>query len=114
MRPDEHLREGMIAHQAGRLLDAESHYQRALMGDANNFAAARMLASLYLQKNQFDLAEKSLSKANRINPKDAATQQNHAATLLALGRHPEAVAAADRALALQSGNLNALHIKACA
>lgn len=98
MRPDEHLRQGAMAHQAGRLPDAENHYRMALALDGNNFAAARLLGTLYLQREQFDLAEKTLAVATKLNPQDPGTQQNYAIALMALERPADAITACDRAL----------------
>jgi predicted O-linked N-acetylglucosamine transferase (SPINDLY family) len=112
MRPEDYLQQGMAAHQAGRLEDAQRHYQGALLADPHNFPATRLLAALYIQRQQFAEAERLLQKAAAFNPRDASVQQNHAATLLALKRPSEAIAASDRSLLLQAGNIAALHIKA--
>ena len=108
---EDQLRAGAAAHQAGRLDEAEQHYKAVLKAERHNFTAARLLGMLYIQRQDFAQAETFLARANKANPGDASTQQNHAAMLLALKRSEEAIAAADRALALQDGNLAALHVK---
>src|SRR5690242_10101502 len=89
MRVEEHLRHGLMAHQAGSLEAAERHYRAVLADDPRSFPAAHLLGILCVQRRNFTEAEGLLRLALTLNPNDAATLQNYAVTLLALERYTD-------------------------
>ncbi len=93
--------QGMAAHRAGRLDQAEKLYRQVLRADAGNFPALHMLGFLKAQQGQFDDAITLLNKAVRKNPADAAARAHYAHALMAAQRFDEALAAYDRLLEMQ-------------
>ena len=112
MRPEEHLRQAVASHQAGRLAEAENQYRMVLAGDANNLQALRLLGALYLQCGHFEPAEKLLAHANRLNPRDLGAQQNHIVALLEMSRFADAITACDQALSIDSNHVECRRMRA--
>ncbi len=61
---------------------------------------------------QWDAALQSLEKAQRLDPRSAVTSRRLSFTLLRLHRLPEAIASADRGLAVSPDNLDLIETKA--
>jgi TolB-like protein len=99
----------------------EVDYERALEACGKGLALtpenAELLASAALAEQglgRWDAAVRSLEKARRIDPRSATTARRLTHTLLRLRRYPEAIAAADRGLAVASDNLDLIENKTMA
>ena len=99
--------QGLGAHRAGRLDQAEAAYRQVLRADAGNFPALHMLGYLKAQQGRYDDAITLLNKALKKNPGDAAALGHYAHALMAAQRLGEALAAFDRVLAGQPNNFEA-------
>lgn len=101
--------QGLAAHRAGRMAEAEAAYRQALRADAGYFPALHMLGFLKAQQGKYDEAVTLLHKAVRKNPSDMTALGHHAHALMAAQRFDEALAAYDRILALQPRHFEALY-----
>jgi predicted O-linked N-acetylglucosamine transferase (SPINDLY family) len=99
--------QGLAAHAAGRLAEAEKLYRQLLRADPANFAALHRLGFLKAQQRQFDEAISLLHKAMRLKPQDLVARAHHAHALMAAERSDEALAAYDQLLAVQPSNFEA-------
>ena len=99
--------QGVAAHRAGRLDQAEKLYRQVLRADAASFPALHMLGFLKAQQGKYDDAITLLNKAVRKNPADPAALAHYAHALMAAQRFNEAMAAYDRLLAAQPANFEA-------
>jgi protein O-GlcNAc transferase len=99
--------QGMAAHRAGRLDQAEKLYRQVLRADAASFSALHMLGFLKAQQGKYDDAIALLNKAVRKNPVEPAALAHYAHALMAAQRFSEALAAYDRLLVLQPGHFEA-------
>jgi tetratricopeptide (TPR) repeat protein len=91
----------MALHQAGRLQEAVSLYNKVLAEDSRHFEALHLLGMASIQTGQPAAAVDLLERAIRVNPNVAATHSLLAAAFHPLGRRAEALASYDRAVALQ-------------
>jgi len=101
--------QGMAAHRAGNLVQAEKAYRQMLRADAGSFPALHMLGFLKAQQGRYDEAIVLLNKAVKQNPADPTARGHHAHALMAAQRFDDALAAYDRVLAIQPGNFEALY-----
>jgi predicted O-linked N-acetylglucosamine transferase (SPINDLY family) len=99
--------QGVAAHRAGRLDQAEKLYRQVLRADVASFPALHMLGFLKAQQGRYDDAIALLAKAVRKNPADAAALAHYAHALMAARRLNEALAAYDRLLEMQPANFEA-------
>ena len=99
--------QGVAAHRAGRLDQAEKLYREVLRADAGNFPALHMLGFLKAQQGRYDDAIVLLHKAVRKNPVDPAALAHYAHALMAAQRLKEALAAYDRLLAIEPRHFEA-------
>jgi predicted O-linked N-acetylglucosamine transferase (SPINDLY family) len=99
--------QGMAAHRAGRLDQAEKLYRQVLRADGASFPALHMLGFLKAQQGRYEDAIPLLSKAVRKNPADPAALAHYARALMAGQRPIEALAAYDRLIELQPANFEA-------
>ncbi len=99
--------QGVAAHRAGKLAQAENLYRQILRADPASFPALHMLGYLKAQQGQYDEAITLLNKALRQNPGDLTARAHHAHALMAAGRLDEALAGFDRLLAAQPDNFEA-------
>ncbi len=99
--------QGVAAHRAGKLAQAENLYRQILRADAASFPALHMLGYLKAQQRQYEEAITLLNKALRQNPNDLTARAHHAHALMAAGRLDEALAGFDRLLAVQPDNFEA-------
>jgi serine/threonine-protein kinase len=97
----------------------EVEYHRALEDCGKGLALtpenAELLASAALAEQglgRWDAAVRSLERARRLDPRSATTARRLAHTLIRLRRYPEALAAADRGLAVSPDNLDLIENKA--
>lgn len=95
------LQEGIELHRNGRLNDAGSIYERILEKQSNHFDATRLLAAIYLQKKQSEIALKYFDKALQINKKHPATLFDRGNALRDLIRLDEALASYEEALRIK-------------
>ena len=101
--------QGLAAHRAGRLTQAESVYRQVLRADAGNFPALHMLGFLKGQQGRYDEAITLLNKAVKKNPADLTALGHYAHALMAAQRLDEALDAYDRLLAAQPAHFEALY-----
>jgi len=99
--------QGLAAHRAGRLDQAEKLYRQILRADAASFPALHMLGFLKAQQNKYDDAIVFLNRAVKKNPADQTALAHYAHALMAAQRLDEALAAYDRLLALQPAQFEA-------
>jgi predicted O-linked N-acetylglucosamine transferase (SPINDLY family) len=109
MDPRVIFEQGVAAHRAGRLVQAEKLYRDVLRADARNFPALHMLGFLKAQQGQYDEAIILLNKALKQNPGDLTARGHHAHALMAAQRLDAALAAFDQLLAVQPANFEALY-----
>jgi protein O-GlcNAc transferase len=101
--------QGLAAHRAGKLAEAEKAYRQILRADAGNFPALHMLGYLKAQQRQFDEAITFLNKAVKKNPGDPTARAHYAHALMAAERFDAALEAYGRILAAQPDNFEALY-----
>src|SRR5579871_5192584 len=111
------LLEAVALHRAGRLEEAESRYRAILATNPHHPDCLNLLGALAHQRGDHLRAIELISRAIAIQSDRSGYFCNLAAAHLALGRHDEAVAAANRALSLQSHpdaylNLGLAHLAA--
>jgi len=99
--------QGVAAHRAGNLAQAENLYRQVLRADAGNFPALHMLGFLKAQQGHYEDAIVLLNKAVKQNPDDITARSHHAHALMAAQHFDDALAAYDRVLAARAGNFEA-------
>jgi serine/threonine protein kinase/tetratricopeptide (TPR) repeat protein len=97
----------------------EVDYNRALEACGKGLALtpenAELLASAALAEQglgRWEAAVRSLERARRLDPRSATTARRLAHTLIRLRRYPQALAAADRGLAVSPDNIDLIENKA--
>lgn len=106
---DNLLREAVELQQNGALAEAETAYREILALRPRHFDALQLLGALALQAQRYEEGVEWLARALEIDGRQAAVHSNLAFALNALGRHDAALAAANRALTLKSGFVDALN-----
>jgi len=101
--------QGMAAHRAGRLAQAEQAYRQVLRAEPANFPSLHMLGFLKAQQGRYDEAITLLHKAVRQQPQDIPARSHYAHALMMAQRLEEALAAYDRVLAIEPRNFEALY-----
>jgi len=101
--------QGMAAHRAGRLAQAEQAYRQVLRAEPANFPSLHMLGFLKAQQGRYDEAITLLHKAVRRQPQDITARSHYAHALMMAQRLEEALAAYDRVLAIEPRNFEALY-----
>jgi predicted O-linked N-acetylglucosamine transferase (SPINDLY family) len=96
------LQQGLEAHGAGRLADAEAAYRAVLASEPENFDALHLLGVVHAQRGQPAEAAKLIEAALAIDGADARALNNYGLALLELNRAGEALAQFDKAVALES------------
>lgn len=99
--------QGLAAHRAGRLDQAEKSYRQVLRADAANLPALHMLGFLKAQQGRYDDAITLLNKTVRKNPADPSALAHYGHALMAAQRFGEALAVYDRLLALHPAHFEA-------
>jgi tetratricopeptide (TPR) repeat protein len=99
--------DGVMAQVAGDLARAEECYRRALAADQRFAAAHHHLALVLLIEGRNEEAVVATALGLELCPEAAALWRARGAALHGLGRHDAAVAAAERALAIDSPNFEA-------
>ena len=105
------VQQAMIHQQAGRLDDAEAHYQRVLAIDPNQFEALHFLGLLESQRGRLAEADRLVERSLSINGMRAEAHSNHARILRQMGRPQDAIARCDRALTLNPFLVDALILR---
>jgi tetratricopeptide (TPR) repeat protein len=98
---DHMLRQAVALQQNGAFAEAQELYREILELKPRHFDALQLLGALALQGGRIEEGVDLLSKALAVNSKQAAIHSNLAYALNALHRFDEALASANRALALQ-------------
>jgi predicted O-linked N-acetylglucosamine transferase (SPINDLY family) len=101
------LQEGLAAHQAGRLADAEACYRRVLSEQPNQPDALHLLAVMALQSGRADEARTLAHQATSAAPDQPAFWNTLGVACQLLGDHVGETAALDRLTVLQPGNARA-------
>lgn len=91
-------------HNAGRLSEAESLYQKVLKADPNQPDALHLLGVLAAQVGKKDIAADLITKAVNIQPENADAHSNLGNALKDLGKLYEAVDCYNKALAIRPDN----------
>ena len=101
----ERLNQGLAAHRAGRLDEAQSCFEAVLAEDPQNALAMRLFGALMAQRQNFAAAESWLSRSVALAPDDASAHF-HLARVLALGgRHAEALVSSEQAARLSPADM---------
>ena len=114
-RPESQLALGsyleFVEHEHERALDAFETGLKAAPGNVELLTNATLAEQ---SLGRWDAALKHLERAQALDPRSAVTARRLSQTLIRLRRYPEAVAAADRGLAVAPTNLDLLENKAMA
>lgn len=92
--------QGLAAHQAGRLGEAEGLYRRVLQADPRHAEALRLLGLIALVSGQAGAAAALISEASKLAPGNPETEAQLGLALKAAGRIEEAVLRLESARAL--------------
>ena len=95
------LQEGLGLHRQGRINDAKLIYEQILEKQKDHFDATQLLATVYHQQKQPDLALKYFERALSINKTNAAVFNNRGIALQELKRLDEALKSYDEALRIK-------------
>jgi Flp pilus assembly protein TadD len=87
-------------HKRGQTADAEQIYRSILAREPDYFDARHLLGVVFLERGEFEAAEREISLAIKINPNVAPAHNNRGNALKGLGRLEEALASYERAIAL--------------
>src|SRR5262245_59923459 len=93
------FQQALTAHHAGRLGDAERLYQQALQAAPGHFDSLFHLSLIAYQQGNAPLGLQRVERALRAQA-NAPAYALRGVLLMALGRHDEAIAGFDQALAL--------------
>ena len=96
------LRQAVDLHRQGELARAAARYRQILQREPAHFDALHLLGVASLQGGDPRAALELIGQANRIDPRNAAALTNLGNALRELGRHEQALACYDRALAIGS------------
>jgi protein O-GlcNAc transferase len=105
------VQQAMLHQQAGRLVEAEAHYQRALSIEPNQFEALHFLGLLEAQRGRLAEADRLVERSLSINGMRAEAHSNHARILRQMGRPQDAIARCERALAINPFLVDALILR---
>ena len=103
MTPDSILQEGLRAHQAGRLAEAERHYRRLLAQQPKHPGALHYMGLLAFQAQRYDIAVQLIGLSIAEKADDPTAHVNLGNALAMLARVADAEAAFRRAIALDPG-----------
>ncbi|MEH2514298.1 protein O-GlcNAc transferase [Nitrobacteraceae bacterium AZCC 1564] len=95
------FRQGLTAHQQGRLRDAEALYKQVLKSDPNYFDALHLLGVLSLQTNRAERGIELIQKALALDPAAVSAIGNLGAGFYDLDRFEEALDCFDKVIALR-------------
>ena len=92
---------GTELHRQGKLADAAKLYEEVTFYDRKHFGALHLLGVICAQTGQFERAEELISKAIKIDPRNAEAYYNRGIALKELKRHGDALASYDKAILLK-------------
>jgi tetratricopeptide (TPR) repeat protein len=92
--------DAVALHQAGRLADAESIYNRILAANPEHGDCLHLLGVILRQRGKPAQAVAQIDRSLARNPNNAAAWNNRGTALYELGRLDEAIASYDRAIAI--------------
>jgi tetratricopeptide (TPR) repeat protein len=102
------LREAETLHRQGRLEEAERIYAAIVACMPDHFDALHLLGVLRQEQSRPAEALSLIAAALRLNARSAEAHTNYGVVLDALGRHDEALASFERALAIDPEHAGAL------
>ena len=111
---DETLRIAVQHHQAGRLQQAQQHYEEVLRVDPQNVDGLHLLGVVLNQQGNHARAIESIRAALQLQPDSPVFLTNLAAVHSSAGNHAEAAAYCQKALQVEPGNLKAHFDLGCA
>jgi CelD/BcsL family acetyltransferase involved in cellulose biosynthesis len=88
-------------HQRGQAAEAEKLYRAILRVEPKHFDATYLLGLIFLQQRKFDAAERQIDFAIGLQPSFAVAHYNRGVALTYLGRHEEAIASFNSAIAFK-------------
>lgn len=88
-------------HQAGHLADAQALYKQILRKHPQHLDTLLLLGQSEFQSSRFDEAARCFKRATQADPRSAIARNNLAAALVAARQLDEALATADKAIALK-------------
>jgi predicted O-linked N-acetylglucosamine transferase (SPINDLY family) len=94
------LEDGLAAHRAGKLNEAEAIYRRILGSNRRDFDALHMLGIVHAQRSQFEEASQQFRAALAVDGSFPPLLHNYGNALSQLGRYKEAIDSYDKAIAL--------------
>ena len=97
---DEWIRLGIEAHVAGKLPDAQRHYQHALRLNPRHALATQNLAIVFAQSNMINEGLLTIERAQMFDGVHGVIQVNKAFMCLEADRIDDALAAAEKAMAM--------------
>lgn len=108
-KANQFFQSAFIAHQAGRMEEAETSYRKALRQTPADMETLYLLGTVCSQLGNRDEAVKYLKRSLEIEPDHLEALNNLGLTLKELGKEQEAVTYFVRALALKSDYADALN-----
>ena len=102
MTTDELLAIALDHQRGGRLDEAEAAYRHILAADPNHFVAAHRFALIAQQRGDAETALRLIAHPRSLRPDDPALNRNLAEIFRTAGRYDQALAAARRAVELES------------
>jgi tetratricopeptide (TPR) repeat protein len=95
------IQQGLAFHQQGKFKEAQALYEQILAFQPNHFDILQLLGTLSAQTKQFTKAVEYLSRAIKLNPKDAECYYNRGNVLQELRRFEESLNSYDHAIELK-------------
>ncbi|HET7083338.1 MAG TPA: tetratricopeptide repeat protein [Rhizomicrobium sp.] len=92
--------QALALQRQGQLAQAETLYRRVVAAEPSAFPPRHMLGVVLAQQGKLAEAQTEMDAALKLNPRDAGAWANYGNVLNLLGRHGDAVASYDRALAI--------------
>jgi protein O-GlcNAc transferase len=106
------FKEALSHHQGGRLSIASVLYKKIITDEPNHFDAVQMLGVIAAQQQDFQVAEKLLERAIKINSKDSQTFYNLGIVCHKLGKLEDALSCNDQAILLNQNYSEAFYNRA--
>lgn len=103
---------GFEHHRAGRIAQAQAHYEAAVAANPGHVDALHLLGTIKAQTGSPVEGERLIAAALRLQPDAAQILSNYGNVLNLLDRKAEALASYDRALALVPGQADAMFNRA--
>ena len=107
--PDALVAQARVLHQAGRAAQAQALCREVLRRTPRHFGALHLLGLLAFEAGHVQSSAELLEQATQARPGDADAHADLGFALYTLGRHAQALASLDRALALDATRLAAIN-----